>query len=220
MHSFSKLVLLYMALLSYGSVAETLVLDKVSELEFHQKTRALLVKAHQSIGNELVFLDIPLGRSYQEIQKGVLSGFVCRVDNLHEKHPNIVKVSEPIGEFKVILVIDTQQCSQWNAVEELDHIASVQGFVALQDYLDTEEKSASNITYLANREKVFEMLNRKRVDGIIVSDVLVPEALLNAHPDWKVVTLKTQSLFHYLHVDYAHMANSLAAQLRSLQLEH
>ena len=209
--------LLFSSLISHAVTAKTVVLDQVSDLEFHKQTRALVIAAHKAIGNEVTFVEVPLARSYQEIQKGKLSGLVCRVQHVGDTIENVVRIPESVGSFDLVLVIDSLQCPDCNSLNDLHHVVSVQGFVALQGYLEAQTNPPENISYLATREKVLEMLERQRVDGIIVSDVLLPIELLKQNPHWKVVPLKTENLFHYLHSENVHMVEPLSREIKRLK---
>lgn len=60
------------------------------------------------------------------------------------------------------------------------------------------------------------MIANKRVQGIIVSDVLIDLELRAEHPNWKPVVLGQENLYHFIHKKHKPIADALTPILQQI----
>ncbi|WP_395342503.1 hypothetical protein PN836_001095 [Ningiella sp. W23] len=63
------------------------------------------------------------------------------------------------------------------------------------------------------------MIDHGRVQGVIVSDGLIPSEIYASHPNWKTIHIAQEELFHYLHRDNEVLVAALTIRLNRLLLE-
>lgn len=193
----------------------TLVFESHARMPVERYVEAVLEKAYSDLGYSLTYVQLPLARSYQEANSGTIDGLKGRTAGVSEQYPNLIKVPFTLLEFKVVLVLDTQQCGECK-LESLRRVATVRGFKALNNYLQ-DNPVPFPIEEFTSRERVITMLNSKRIEAAILAKSMIPNNEFEMHKHWEVVELTQASLFHYLHKKHQSLLSPLVIKLQELE---
>jgi hypothetical protein len=63
------------------------------------------------------------------------------------------------------------------------------------------------------------MMSKKRITAMLVSDVLLPNELLQANPHWRVSTIAEENLYHYLNKENEHIIPKLTLAIQNVLTE-
>lgn len=209
-----KISTIFLIIISAPSLAQTLTFDQLSDHPYHERTTHIIEQAYAQIGYDIEYQSYPLKRSYMEANKSNLSGLMLRVEQEKGRLPEFIKVPVPMGHFKVVLLINTHLCPQCN-LQDLARVASVSGYAALEKIV-AKESLKYNAYYVPYRVTLFNIFKHERVDGIIISDVFLDEAMLQKNPHWQLVELGQDTLYHYLHKDAAHLLPLVSSAITQL----
>ena len=192
-----------------------LVFDRLGQSNAHQQATRLITAVYRELGYQLNYQAIPLGRSYVEAKKGNLDGLQGRVDRQSDKYPSLIKINVPIIKFSVVLIADRLLCGDCE-IDQLNHVGTVKGFAALEQFLGENELHFEPI-YLTDRASVERMFTAHRIEAQIVSDVLVDPVYFAEHERYRVHILCHRQTFHYLHKKHEHLAPSVESLLKTLK---
>lgn len=194
--------------------AKTLVFDQLGNNPPHQQATMLLKIAYDNLGIDLAYKQMPLSRSYREANLGRLDGLQGRVPEQSMHFPHLIKVKVPIIEFNVTIVADKTQCGDCD-LEDITKAATVNGYAALNLYLN-ENQLPMHIDYVENRSTVQRLFDRKRVEAMIVSDVLVSPAYFDDTNRYRIHYLCKVQTFHYLHEKHHALVQPVTRELTKL----
>ncbi|MFC4700408.1 hypothetical protein ACFO4O_09585 [Glaciecola siphonariae] len=197
--------------------ATDFVFDEVSDMPFHSDVRDTLEQAYSLLEHKISYRSVPLKRSYREAESGRLSGLMGRVFYAQDNYKNLVRVPVPIASFDIVLVVNTHSCSQCD-VTNIKQVTAVSGFEALL-YYRKNNKVNFMLSEVSDRATLLNMMDKERIEAMIISRVLLPDELLSANPHWKVTTLATEYLFHYLTQENAYLIPELSGAIQTV-LEH
>ncbi|MDT0594911.1 hypothetical protein [Glaciecola petra] len=200
-----------------SSYAETLIFDKPSSHPYHQSIQRKMENAYSQLGHKIEYRNIPLKRSYAEAEAEKVDGLMARVKPKKGSLQNLIMLPVPIRKFEVVLLINTDTCPTCNA-DNIEYVASVSGFAALEKIIDNNSLSF-DVIFVPERDILFRMIANNRVQGIIVSDVLIDAELRAKHPNWKTVVLGHENLYHFLNKKHSPIADALTPILQQMLVD-
>ena len=214
---FRSLVSVY--LLFNGTFAEEnhkpiLVFDRIGNNAPQVKAAKSIKDAYESIGYQVKYQTMPLIRSYREANEGRLDGLQGRVEKQNLHYPNLIKIDVPLIDFNVVVIADRSQCGECD-LEQISTAATVNGYAALSLYLDDNHLPFKPL-YLTNRLAVERLFDAKRVQSMILSDVLVDDEYFTDTDKWRVFYLCKMQTFHYLHKKHEALVSAITERLSEI----
>lgn len=214
---FHSLVSVY--LLFNGTFAEehdkpTLVFDRLGNNAPQVKAAKTIKDAYESIGYQVKYETMPLIRSYREANEGRLDGLQGRVEKQSLHYPNLIKIDVPLIDFEVVVIADRGQCGECH-LDKIKTAATVNGYAALSLCLEDSTLPFKPI-YLTNRLSVQRLFDAKRVEAMILSDVLLAEQYFTEPDKWRVFHLCKKQTFHYLHKRHEALVSVITQRLEEI----
>ena len=145
-----------------------------------------------------------------------MDGLQGRVEKQSLRYQNLIKVDVPLIDFNVVIVADRSQCGECN-VEQIRTAATVNGYAALALYLEDHTLSFTPL-YLTDRAAVQRMFDAKRIEAMIMSDVLLAEHYFTDTDKWRVFNLCEMQTFHYLHKRHQGLVSVITERLMAIAL--
>lgn len=180
-----------------------------------QYIETILEEAYAQIGYTLTYRQLPLGRSFVEVDKGRLDGLRARVDGATEKYPNLVKVPFEIFDFRLVLLADRRVCGICD-VSSLASIATTRGMMAFEGYFSSHQVNA-HIIRMTTADQALELLTAGKVEAVILPEPMVPESFYQRNHHWMQRTLAVLPDFHYLNKQHVHLVPRLVDALNHLK---
>jgi hypothetical protein len=144
-----------------------------------------------------------------EATEGRLSGLMARVNQ--PKLKGLIQIPVALKRFKIVLLVNSERCGDCS-LETITQLATVSGFVGLQNLLKKREVSVP-LFEVSERKLLFNLFLNGRVDAIAVSEVLIDDTLLAKQDMWHSQDIGEESLYHYLHKDFTHIVPQLTQRL-------
>lgn len=159
----------------------------------------------KSIDYELV--PFSLSRSLKAVNEGVLDAEMCRIDDMTEEYPNLIKVNVPIANMKVLALWlnDNVEVSQVADLKRYK-VGGIRGMKALEKYSDQFE-----ITLTKRFSELEKLLEEGFVDVMITSDLQKKN-----NPKMQEFILETYPMYHYLHQSNKQLVPILERQMTLL----
>ena len=196
------------------SQSKVLVFDQLGNNQPHQEATKLIKTAYEQLGISLEYKKMPLSRSYREANLGRLDGLQGRVAEQTIHFPNLIKVNVPIIDFKVTIVADKLQCGDCE-LYNINKAATVNGYAALKLYLQ-DNNLPMHIDFVENRQTVQRLFDRRRVQAMILSDVLLGHHYFEDTKRWRIFYLCKVQTFHYLNQKHHELVQPITNELNKL----
>lgn len=85
-----------------SSNAETLIFDQPSSHPYHQSIQYKIESAYSQLGHIIEYTNIPLKRSYAEVESENIEGLMARVKPKQGSLQNLIMLPVPISKFEVV----------------------------------------------------------------------------------------------------------------------
>lgn len=193
----------------------TITLDGKGQQPASLFVQSLLEKAYSNLGYRVEYLTMPLGRSWLEANDGVLDGLRARVEDEAKKYPNLIKVPFPLFSFDLLLITSDLKCQPCE-VTNIDTLAYVRGMAAFQRIVNPASQDHEFIE-VTSTSQALALLEQRRVDGVILPDLMLPASTKNTIPDSRIQVLMSLYDYHFLHVRHQALVPKIQAELDRLE---
>lgn len=218
----AALLCLLAALSPRPAEAETLTLNTSAEAPRSRPDSSgfedrIILEAFRRLDLRVNIVRLPSPRGLASADTGVIDGDCWRVGGLSAQYPNLVMVPEPVDKASI-------------AVFTRDPAMTVAGWADLGPYtvayingwkiLDAKVRAARSVEKVRNIESLFALLDKNRVDAVLVDLVMGQEAVrrLKLNGIRALMPLLTrQDMYLYLHKRHAALAPKLAETLRQMK---
>lgn len=196
----------------------SIILDGPGQVNTSLFVQEVLTQAYGKLGIIVNYQSLPLARSFVEANAGRIDGLRYRVDTVSEKYPNLQQVPFPLINFKIVLMADRRKCGMCD-LKNMHTIATVRGLKAIEDYVSSTAFKQLNlkVTQYTTAEQALVLLQAQRVDGVIMSDIDLPEDISTTHPYLIKQTLSVLTDFHYLHKKHQQLGQKLLTVLNNME---
>jgi len=175
----------------------------------------VLESAYAPLGYTLTYQQLPLARSFIEANLGRLDGLRARVSSSAERYPNLVAVPFALFDFEVLLVGKRNHCG-YCQLRQLNTVATIRGFKALDDYFSQLAYQPA-IVRLTNVLQVLDMLQKGRVDAIILPSNAFSQNHWQDINTWSKYPLISHPDFHFLHKKHKQLIPLVLAEMQRMQ---
>lgn len=163
---------------------------------------------------EIVFTNTR--RSLVDVNDGVLDAEINRIEGMERSYPNLVQVPEPNMQMHfVAFAKEDIPISGWGSIRRL-RVGMVQGWKILEQHT----KNFPNLTSLTEISKLFELLERDRLDVVLYSKLTGYEELYKlGYKDIQALSppLVVKDMFLYLNKSHKDLATPMAEALREMK---
>ncbi|WP_281557636.1 transporter substrate-binding domain-containing protein [Thalassomonas sp. RHCl1] len=176
----------------------------------------MIIPAYQALGINAVMVDLPGRRALFASNSGKTDAELCRIDNISQHYPNLVKV-EPALQHLTIVALSIKALPQVKTMADLKayKLGSQRGMKAAENYF-----RQGFIHYVNNYQQVIQLLD----DGLIDYAILPLEAIkrhqqANYRKDFFIhqPPLFQHKLYHYIHKRHQHLVAALALEISLIQ---
>ncbi|MCV2883725.1 hypothetical protein OE749_03285 [Aestuariibacter sp. AA17] len=210
-------VLLLICFVPFLSHARVIELEGPGDSPEARFVQAVLERAYQRIGYEVVYRHVPLARSFIEADKGRLDGLRARIAHVADKYEGLVKVPFVLFDFKLVILADTRLCGECH-VSELADLAVARGFEGFTVFRAHTALSA-NVLEVTHFQQALNLLKEQKVQAAVMSEPLIPDDLAGYGKHWVRRTLAVYPDFHYVNERFAHLVPALTQTLNALETE-
>jgi polar amino acid transport system substrate-binding protein len=151
---------------AYGAEANHLTINctfhSPYEMFFFSLVEEICARNHISVKRN----SPPVGRSLIHVNEGIDDGDGPRIGGLSKAFPNLVRVSEPFGEFHFGAFATARhvKIDAWSDLSELN-VAHIHGW----KIFDERVTVAKSITKVKNRTLLFKLLDAERADVALIT---------------------------------------------------
>lgn len=177
-------------------------------------SQSLLTEAYQRLGVEARFIEVPLGRSLIESDKGNLAGELARVLHINQQYKNLLPVPYVLFDTHVYLYVNQQRCAGCQ-LSQVQSLAYVRGTLIVEELL-RKLPASRQVIGSGSLDAAKQMFLTGKVDG-----VLFPAYKLNATSSFPISEQILQSLpdYHFLHRQHQELIPRLTQMLFQLERE-
>lgn len=213
----SKYSLLIVLLLSaaYSYSEESIEISQTVKAAKNDCAERILRRAYQNIGVKLSFNILPTKRALHASNLGITDGETARMEGVAKDYTNLIQIPVPVCliSFHIVFIKDIKI----SKLEDLNKyfVGVVRGHLAAEKLAENY-----NTTKAADVSALIQMLERNRVDAIIVSNSRLTDLKLSHLKDKiTVVDLpdETKYLYHYLNKLHADIAARLTTEMKRLE---
>ncbi len=184
----------------------------------------VLTKIYQELGFRAVFNYIPARRSLMSTNDGLTDAEIFRIDGLSKEYPNLIRIKTPLFSVEHNIATLESEGSRQFEIEQYDDLKLLTlGFFRGHKYAEKIiENPAINVSPVGapDNEKLFGMLIKGRVDGVVTTQAMIDEAK-HLYPNMKVklhkIRLPTSNLYHYVNKKHENLAFALNKQIKKYQ---
>lgn len=180
-----------------------------------QFVEQVLESAYKPLGYSLTYQPLPLARSFVEANQGRLDGLRARVSSSAERYSNLYAVPFALFDFEVLLLGNREHCGYCD-LQQLNTVATIRGFKALDDYFSQLAYQPA-IVRLTGVTQVLDMLQKGRVDAVILPSNGLPEQYWRDINRWSKYPLISLPDFHFLHKQHQPLIPLLLEQFQKMQ---
>lgn len=212
------LLLLSGGLLTPSSRAEApapLTLTSIAGVPSAELAGRIMSAAYARLGVQIDIVPLPANRALMMAVKGEAAGDMMRIAALDGLHPSLVQVSYPLlhGELRAITL--DPGLTHWDRTQLADKRIAIRRGVVIAE----RATAGMTVAAITDPEQFLPMLERDRVDILVVSDIAGIDPFTDA--DWSRLRVLDGvvahfSLHHYLHRRHADLAAPLAEVLAQM----
>ena len=146
--------------------AEVMSINTPLRGEVYEQTKLLMEELFKRHSYELEFQKLPLKRALINANRGLDDGDGPRVREIGNKYTNLVRIEVPILKISIHAHYKDKaiKINNWNDIKPY-HVAVRTG--TLIQVNNVKKIGPKEITYVATNEKLFELLEEKKVDIVI-----------------------------------------------------
>lgn len=210
-----KLILTVTALLSFAAYSAPQVeLRATPQAPYGQYIKQVLDTIYQRAGYDISYINVPFVREVGLAEKSQLAGVLARDIIIAEHHPALIRLDVPLFSYDVIQFSNRQVCGECNK-QQLNIVAYPRGGKIYQEHINNLPAKVNKIA-IGGIPNLIKMIEIGRVDAVIMSDILVTDALRNK-PNIIATKLETRFDYHYLAPAYASLKQPLQQALKELE---
>ena len=190
--------MLLFALFSNGVFAKSFTINSPSKQYTAKFFRSLVVEVFKRENIEVTFVDYPLERAITLLDNGLLDADGPRNINAERYYNNTIKIKEHfLSSYHNAFSKKDLEVSDWKDLQK--HKV---GYVRGWKIFDNNLTSHANVTKVTSSKKLFEMLQRDRID-VALSTKLIALPIIKKEKFTEIKTLEPTLLklnnFLYLH---------------------
>ncbi len=218
MERIGRWVLWSLLMWSVQASAQKLILSTFDyESPIMEGVATLMQGLYEAEGLSFEVRRLPGRRSLMEANSGRVDGELVRIALPRSEFPHLVPVPEPLLTIHVGawgFHPGISRVKSWNDLKGM-RVAALRGMLLAEANLDGEVIWSSTVRSL------FGMLDRQRVDAIILPDEIVAMAVrrqgVMPGEMYRSATLASFDVYHYLNERHAALAERLAKRIRELK---
>ncbi|WP_269531106.1 ABC transporter substrate-binding protein [Chitinimonas sp. BJYL2] len=176
----------------------------------------ILGEAYRRIGYRMVLDRLPSLRSLNMANSGQYDAELGRVAGVGVQYPNLRAVPTPLGNVQIFAVSlsDTIRPRNWQELASY-RIGTIRGAKVVEQHT-----KGMAVSYAPTEANLMAMLQRGRVEVLVLSDVLANRALARIRQQSSVPPVVTPferiPVFHYVHQRNQHLIAPLDEALKSM----
>ena len=213
--------LIFILNVNFAFSSDKLVFSSIEKSTFTNFALSVLREAYKRIGIEIDTSPLPAKRSLRSANEGInYDGELFRISGIEHEYTNLIPIKVPLHQ------------SKWMVFTKNKRI-KVNGWQSLKQYklgikrgIATTKEGTKGLgfdTHIVNTNKqLFELLERDRVDAVIISKGNAQKVLNDS--DFKdIVMLKTpvqvNNVYHFLHIKNKQLIPQIYKSLKKLEIE-
>lgn len=211
------LLILFMMINIPLQSADKLVFTSIENSAFTKFALKVVRKAYENIGVEISILPLPGTRALIVANKGeAVDGELFRISGIEKVHTNLIPIEVALhkSEWMVYTKNKEFQVNGWESLKPYK--------IGIKRGIKTTQKGTLGMqTVLVNKnEQLFKMLDRERVDVIVISKINGKKYLDKTKYD-KIKFLETPvsiiPVYHFLHIKNKHLLPKITKAMKELE---
>lgn len=202
---------------SQAQTTASLTLASIAGVPSAELARRIMSAAYAKLGISIDSVPLPANRALLLAVSGEADGDMMRIAALDGRYPSLVQVPYPLLRGELRAITRDPGISHWDPVALADKRIAIRRGVVIAE----RATAGLRVTAIADPTQFIPMLERARVDVLVLSNIAGIEPLDNA--DWSQLRVLDEvvahfRLHHYLHRRHAELAEPLAEILAQMQL--
>jgi len=191
-----KFISFFLVIFSVSLLAQQQVELRKTPVSRHgDYIKELLELAYAGLDYKIQYVDVPGVREIPMAVKSKLGGVLARDIIIESDAPELEKVQVPLFSYQVVLLANISECGTCEE-NKLAIVAYPRGGKIYKHHVDNLPERINTVA-IGAIDNVVKLLEKGRVDAVIMSNMSVSSELLN-NPNIKIKVLETRSDFHYL----------------------
>ncbi len=180
----------------------------------------IMIEAFRRMDMEARLVFTPTEKSLVDVNEGILDAELNRIEGMERSYPNLVKVPESNMTMHFVAFSRRSiEIDGWESIRDLN-IGIVKGWKILEN----NTAGFSSVVLVPTEKELFNMLRKDRLDVALYSKLTGYAVLQDLGYDDEGIRhleppLASRDMFLYVHKDHAHLANDIAAAIRSLKAD-
>ena len=213
-----KFILLTILLFSNYSLAQTALIFSSSSGGKFTASELVLTEAYARLNIPISIVFTPAERSLRLANRGIVDGEVFRVMGIDDIYTNLIRLPVPINTIEIVAFVKNKNIKITNWDDLRPYRVGIRRGVKL-----LEKATSGMIVFpLSKVSQLFSMLEKNRLDVIIVSKVIANNSFESSPPDDIYMLnppLAKVELYHYIHKKHIKLVPAISQVLKDMEQE-
>ncbi|MFG1497923.1 transporter substrate-binding domain-containing protein [Saccharospirillum sp. HFRX-1] len=202
---------------SQAQTTSSLTLMSIAGLPSAELANRIMSAAYTKLGISIDIVPQPANRALSMAVSGEADGDMMRIAALDGRYSSLVQVPYPLLHGELRAITQDPSITHWDLAALADKRIAIRRGVVIAE----RATAGLRVTAIADSAQFIPMLERNRVDVLVISNIAGIDPLENA--DWSQLMVLDEvlahfTLHHYLHRRHAELAQPLADILAQMQL--
>lgn len=201
--------------------SDKLVFSSIEKSSFTNFAMSVLSEAYKRIGIDIETYPLPAKRSLRSANEGInYDGELFRISGIENEYTNLIPIKIPLHQSKWMVFTKNKkiEVNGWQSLKQYK--------LGIRRGIATTKKGTEELgfnTYSVNTNKqLFELLERNRVDAVIISKGNAQKALKNS--DFKDIVMlenpvQVNNVYHFVHTKNKQLIPQIYKSLKKLETE-